>query len=126
MAKEAKSIKFLGKLSDREKLDFFHKIHILLLPSTNSFEAFGLVQLEAMNSGKLVIASNIYGVRVPVKLTNNGYLTKIKNSQNLSMNILKCINMAKNKSKKDVLNSYYKIFNYEDSLNKYLSIFSCV
>ena len=113
-------------MSNKQKSDFYHQIHILLLPSTNSFEAFGLVQLEAMNLGKLVIASEIYGVRVPIQLTNNGYLTKIKNPQHLSMNILKCINMAKNKSKKDVLNSYYKNFDYNDSLNKYLSIFSRV
>ena len=39
LAKDAKSVKFIGKLTDKEKLNFFHKIHILLLPSTNSFEA---------------------------------------------------------------------------------------
>ena len=124
LAKDAKSVKFIGKLTDKEKLNFFHKIHILLLPSTNSFEAFGLVQLEAMNFGKLVIASDISGVRVPIKLTRNGCLTKIKNSNDLAMNILKCIEMAKIKSKKEVLDSYYKSFNYDDSLTKYLSIFS--
>ena len=113
-------------MSNKQKLDFFHQIHILLLPSTNSFEAFGLVQLEAMNSGKLVIASDISGVRVPIKLTRNGCLTKIKNSNDLAMNILKCINMAKNKSKKEVLNSFYKNFNHDESLNKILSIFSRV
>ena len=109
---------------DSPSVNFFHKIHILLLPSTNSFEAFGLVQLEAMNFGKLVIASDISGVRVPIKLTRNGCLTKIKNSNDLAMNILKCIEMAKIKSKKEVLDSYYKSFNYDDSLTKYLSIFS--
>ena len=49
-----------------EYSNYSNEIHILLLPSTNSFEAFGLVQLEAMNFGKLVIASDISGVRVPI------------------------------------------------------------
>ena len=48
----------------------YSNLYHLLMPteisSVNSFEAFGLVQLEAMNFGKLVIASDISGVRVPI------------------------------------------------------------
>ena len=124
LSKNAKSIKFLGKLTEKEKYDFFNKIHILLIPSINSFEAFGIVQLEAMNSGKLVIASSLKGVRIPIKHTNNGYITNIKDSNDLSKKMIDIIEMAKNKSKKDVINSCNNIFDYYESINKYLSIFS--
>ena len=124
LAKKTKSIKFVGKLSEKDKINFFNNIHILLLPSINSFEAFGLVQLEAMNFGKLVIASNLNGVRIPVKITNNGYITKINNSKDLAETIINCIKMAKIKTKNEVVKSCTKYFNYEDSISKYLSIFS--
>ena len=62
LSKNIKSINFIGKLDDDQKKKFFKKIDILLLPSINSFEAFGLVQLEAMSFGKLVISSALKGV----------------------------------------------------------------
>jgi glycosyltransferase involved in cell wall biosynthesis len=42
------------------------------LPSTNSTESFGIVQVESMASGTPVVASNIPGVREPVRLTGMG------------------------------------------------------
>ena len=77
-----------------------------------------------MNFGKLVIASNLNGVRIPVKITNNGYITKINNSKDLAETIINCIKMAKIKTKNEVVKSCTKYFNYEDSISKYLSIFS--
>tara|TARA_Y100000590_G_C15653642_1_gene989764 strand:- start:78 stop:1220 length:1143 start_codon:yes stop_codon:yes gene_type:complete len=124
LSENLKSITFTGKLSDRDKENFYKKIHILILPSTNSFEAFGLVQLEAMSYGKLVVASNLKGVRMPVNLTNNGYITKIKDPISLSENIIKCIELAKKKKQKDVFQAAKKYFDYEFCIEKYLNIFT--
>ena len=76
LAKSNSNIKFLGLLNEKEKNNFFNKINILILPSINSYEAFGIVQLEAMSYGKLVIASDLKGVRIPVNRTNNGLIIK--------------------------------------------------
>ena len=55
----AHRVRFLGKLS-REALNrAFHECDFLVLPSVAKSEAFGLVQLEAMASGKPVINTNL-------------------------------------------------------------------
>ena len=47
---------------------FYKSIDLLVLPSINQTEAFGMVQAEAI-AGTPVIAGNLPGVRIPIKLT---------------------------------------------------------
>jgi len=58
--------KFLGLLSPRSMAAFYPNLDVLVIPSLNSTESFGLVQVEAMMSGVPSIASNLPGVRQPV------------------------------------------------------------
>ncbi|PPR46004.1 MAG: hypothetical protein CFH18_00734, partial [Alphaproteobacteria bacterium MarineAlpha5_Bin8] len=124
LSKNSKSIKFIGKLREKDKLNFLHKIHVLLLPSTNSFEAFGLVQLEAMSIGKLVIASSLKGVRIPIQYTNNGLISKISNIDDLANQMINIIKIGKVKKSKDIIDSCMLKFNYNESTKKYLSFFN--
>lgn len=63
---------FLGTLNFQEMRSFYKSIDLLVLPSLNSTEAFGIVQGEAMLCGKPVIASDLPGVRVPIRITGMG------------------------------------------------------
>jgi glycosyltransferase involved in cell wall biosynthesis len=63
---------FLGILPSVEHAAFFHECEITALPSLNSTEAFGLVQVESMACGTPVVASDLPGVRVPVQMTGMG------------------------------------------------------
>jgi glycosyltransferase involved in cell wall biosynthesis len=56
-------VQFLGKVDDAALVRAYRDASFLVLPSINQGEAFGLVLLEAMSSGKPVIASNLPGVR---------------------------------------------------------------
>jgi glycosyltransferase involved in cell wall biosynthesis len=56
-------INFLEKVSNEELINAYQKADILLLPSTNSHEAFGLVIIEAMACATAIIASDLPGVR---------------------------------------------------------------
>ena len=53
------SVQFLGALDDRERTDLLHTIDMLVLPSTSTTEAFGIVQAEAQHCGKPVIATRL-------------------------------------------------------------------
>jgi len=57
---------YLGPLSAKQLSTFYPNIDLLVLPSLNSTEAFGLVQIEAMMNGVPCVASNLPGVRQPV------------------------------------------------------------
>ncbi|MDP3971374.1 MAG: glycosyltransferase family 4 protein [Candidatus Nanopelagicales bacterium] len=65
-------VRFLGHIPEHKVADFYASLDIFALPSTNSFEAFGIVQVEALLSGVPVIASDLPGVRVPVETTGGG------------------------------------------------------
>ena len=122
LAKGNSNIKFLGFLNEKEKINFFSKINILILPSINSYEAFGIVQLEAMSYGKLVIASDLKGVRIPVNLTNNGLIIKDINSQQIAKKIIECTELAKIKTKKEVIDSLSIYFNELSFEKNYLNL----
>jgi len=57
---------FLGSLNPEEMAAFYPLLDVLVLPSLNSTESFGLVQIEAMLNGVPSVASNLPGVRQPV------------------------------------------------------------
>ena len=65
-------IRLLGFLPDEALADFYASLDVFALPSVNSFEAFGIVQVVAMMCGVPVLVSDIPGVRTPVHRTGFG------------------------------------------------------
>lgn len=63
---------FLGILPAAELSAFYQLCDVTVLPSLNSTESFGIVQVESMANGTPVVASNIPGVREPVRITGMG------------------------------------------------------
>ena len=68
---------FLGVLNQDQMPPFFAACNVLVVPSLNSTESFGLVQVEAMLCGTPSIASNLPGVRQPPIMTGMGEVTPI-------------------------------------------------
>lgn len=87
--KYTNKIVFLGDL--KEKGSFYSLLDVFVLPSINSTESFGVVQVEAMLCGIPVVASNLPGVRVPIQKTGMGLLTPPKNSQKLAQAIIEVL-----------------------------------
>ncbi len=75
---------FLGVLPPVEQAAFFHTCEVLVLPSINSTESFGMVQVEAMTCGTPVVASDLPGVRCAVKETGMGRIVPPRNSHALA------------------------------------------
>jgi glycosyltransferase involved in cell wall biosynthesis len=65
-------IRLLGFLPEEQIADLYASIDVFALPSVNAFEAFGIVQVEAMMAGVPALASDLPGVRVPVRETGFG------------------------------------------------------
>ncbi|MBI5305395.1 MAG: glycosyltransferase family 4 protein [Chloroflexi bacterium] len=77
-------IEILGAIPNREMGNFFGACDVLTIPSINSTESFGLVQVEAMLSGCPVVASNLPGVREPVRVTGMGEIVPIMDARALA------------------------------------------
>ena len=63
-----------GPLPEERLAEFYASLDVLILPSENAYEAFGMVQVEAMYAGVPVVASDLRGVRVAVNATGSGEL----------------------------------------------------
>ena len=65
---------FLGNLDPVELSAFYHECEVTVLPSLNSTESFGMVQVESMLCGTPVVASDLPGVRQPVAISGMGHI----------------------------------------------------
>ena len=71
---------------------FYPNLDVIVVPSLNSTETFGLVQVEAMLCGTPSIACNLPGVRQPVLQTRMGEVTPVGDSEALAEAILRIVN----------------------------------
>ncbi|HYK42849.1 MAG TPA: glycosyltransferase family 4 protein [Thermoanaerobaculia bacterium] len=71
--------------------ELFAAADVLVLPSLNSTESFGLVQVEAMLCGVPSVASDLPGVRQPVRMTGMGEIARIGDAQDLAEKIAKVL-----------------------------------
>jgi len=110
---------FFGNLSDGDLSAFYKAIDLLVLPSINQTEAFGMVQAEAMLTGTPVIASNLPGVRVPIRLTKMGEIVKPKNPQQISKAIIKILKNKNKFSNNFLINKAKKIFDINKTYQFY-------
>ncbi|MBI5935063.1 MAG: glycosyltransferase family 4 protein [Chloroflexi bacterium] len=83
--------KFLGNLDLEKMAAYYPNLDVLVVPSLNSTEAFGLVQIEAMMNGTPCIASALPGVRRPVQMHNMGEVVPIGDSSALADALLKVL-----------------------------------
>jgi glycosyltransferase involved in cell wall biosynthesis len=75
---------FLGTLDPEQMAVFFSSCHVHVLPSINSTETFGLVQVEAALCGTPSVASALPGVRMPTRMTGMGLTVPPCDSQALA------------------------------------------
>jgi len=80
---------FAGFLNRKELLAFYSMIDVLILPSIDPLESFGMVQVEALLCGTPVVATNLPGVRVVIQQTGAGYLIEPRNARDLAMKLIK-------------------------------------
>jgi glycosyltransferase involved in cell wall biosynthesis len=82
---------FLGTLNPQEMAAFFANCDITVLPSLNSTESFGLVQVEGMLCGVPSVASALPGVRQPVMMTGMGEIVPVGDSAALAEAVIRVL-----------------------------------
>lgn len=83
--------RFLGNLTPAEMASYYKKIDLLVVPSLNSTEAFGLVQIEAMMNKVPCVASSLPGVRRPIQMTGMGLVTPIGDAPALGAAVIEVL-----------------------------------
>lgn len=80
----ADKVKFINDANNRDLVSHYQYSDLLVLPSINQSEAFGLVLLEAMACGRPVLASNLPGVRSVFKNGKQGLTVRPNDIEDLS------------------------------------------
>jgi glycosyltransferase involved in cell wall biosynthesis len=82
---------FLGVVSEKDKAAFYEVCDVLVLPSINSTESFGMVQIEALTCGTPVVATDLPGVRQAVITTGQGKIVPPMNADALAQAIIEIL-----------------------------------
>jgi glycosyltransferase involved in cell wall biosynthesis len=82
---------FLGIVSSEDQVAFFNSCDVTVLPSINSTESYGMVQVESMFCGTPVVATDLPGVRHAVGHTGMGRIVQPQNSDALAQAILEVL-----------------------------------
>jgi glycosyltransferase involved in cell wall biosynthesis len=89
----SKKVIFWSRLSDAALIEKYKEAGVVVLPSVNRLEAFGIVLLEAMASGKPIIATDIPGPRTWIQEAF-GRIVPPANSKLLAASIIDVLNNA--------------------------------
>ncbi len=73
-----RSVVFADAVGAGELPAYYRLADLLVLPSTDSSEAFGIVLVEAMACGVPVLASDLPGVRSVVEAERNGFVFRVR------------------------------------------------
>lgn len=111
-----------GYLSDEDFLAFFAACDVLVFSSLNSTESFGIVQIEALSQGTLIVASDLPGVRQPVLQTGMGRIVPIRDGKALAAAIVEVLRDKKS-GKFEIPKEYIAEFSQEKVALRYLEAF---
>jgi len=112
---------FLGNLDPVDLAAVYPNLDVLTVPSLNSTEAFGLVQIEAMMNGVPCVPSALPGVRQPVRMHGMGRVAKIGDAADLAACILEVLDEP-NKYRGDI-EEIRKAYNPDSIAAEYEKLF---
>ncbi|BAJ63615.1 glycosyltransferase family 4 protein [Anaerolinea thermophila] len=87
---------FLGIIPPVEQAAFFSVCDVTVLPSINSTESYGMVQVESMFCGTPVVASDLPGVRHAVQTSGMGTVVPPRNAKALAEAIIQILETPAN------------------------------
>lgn len=120
--KYEKSVIFAGPLDEEALCEFYSLCNVFVLPSVETLESFGMVQVEAMMCGAPVVVTNLPGITVPVDRTGMGVVVPPRDEAALARGIIEVLS---NKEKYAVDPAVIrKEFSLEKAIDRYESLFA--
>ncbi len=113
-----------GVVPSETLADLFTIADVLVLPSINSTESFGLVQVEAMLRGVPVVASDLPGVRQPVRMTGMGEIARPGDAADLARRILAVLESPERYRRPH--SEIRSLFSQERAIDEYESVYRSV
>lgn len=105
----------LGQLSDDDLSRFYAAMDVLVLPSIDWTESFGMVQIEAMMHGTPVVASDLPGVSDPVRVTGGGLLARPGDANALAVAVSEVLSVPERyRPNQDAIHKYYSLESVAD------------
>jgi len=114
-------ITVLGFVPDDALADLYASIDVFALPSVNAFEAFGIVQVEAMMTGVPALASDMPGVRQPVLRTGYGAIATPKDAASIAAGLRALRDQPPPRA--DVAAAARAIYGVERTVDAYAALF---
>lgn len=87
----SRRVKFLGRLSEEEKVQFFKSISLYVAPNTGG-ESFGIILAEAMTCATPILASDLPAFRALLDDGECGALFKSEDSESLASKVIEILN----------------------------------
>jgi glycosyltransferase involved in cell wall biosynthesis len=100
---------------------FYSSLDLLVLPSINAYEAFGMVQVEAMSAGVPVVASDLRGVRVPIARTGSGILVSPGDAEQLARGIIEAL--RRTWDREAIRRTAHEVFSTERATRAYRTLY---
>ncbi|MBW3015179.1 glycosyltransferase family 4 protein [Candidatus Woesearchaeota archaeon] len=119
-------VKFVGFVSDEEKVELYKAADLFVMPSPTIMESFGIVAFEAMAMKTPVIVSKGAGISEVFEKEGIGFLVEpfdVNSLASTSVKVLKDSDMAFENVKKsyEVVSSKYK---WSDIAERYIEVFN--
>ncbi len=83
LGRYGESVEFLGPLEERDKASLLSSVDLYIAPQTGG-ESFGIVLVEAISAGALVVASDLPAFRRVLDGDRGGYLFRTGDAQHLA------------------------------------------
>jgi glycosyltransferase involved in cell wall biosynthesis len=119
-AKSDSRILLLPDISEGDLPKFYASLSAFCFPSLNSFEAFGIAQVEAILAGVPVLSSDLPGVRIPVKITGMGQVLPVGDQAEWERAIR---DFDRDLYPNSISEDEEKLFTTASSVKKYLDLF---
>ncbi len=112
-------VRLTGYLNFDDLIAFYNLIDVLVLPSVDPLEAFGMVQVEAMLCGTPVVASDMPGVREVIRKTGYGRLARVRDPQDIAAKVIDVLD-----DPISIDRSQLAVFDFDHSIGEYEKLFS--